>query len=207
MTRFATSTAFARRRSSACARSITRRQPASTAWSTNSPPRTARAGHSGYVTELVAPHLAKRIETRRSTPAARRRCSRRSAHSARSTAFQRSWRWSPAWPAASALATAASCRPRTATRGFASTARCSRRPARHGDLLWDGALMASSSAASSSSTRSSTARGPTTRWPRAACSATPSNGTSRSPRTSPRRSRSSRAQATRRRASGSSARE
>ena len=65
-------------------------------------------GHHGLVTELLAPELAAGAP--RSTRAARRRCSRPCARCAPSTTCRRSSRWSRAWPAGSARASAASCR-------------------------------------------------------------------------------------------------
>ena len=69
---------------------------------------------------------------RRSTPAGRRRCSRRCGRSAPSAGCRPSSRWSPAWPAASAPASAAWCRRATATCACAWTGRCSMPPTRDG---------------------------------------------------------------------------
>ena len=83
-------------------------------------------GHHGLVTELLAAALGT-TRAPRSTPAARRRCSRRCARCAPSTTCPPSSRSSPGWRAASAPASAASCRRATATCGCASTGRCSTR--------------------------------------------------------------------------------
>ena len=119
-------------------------------------------GHHGLVTEL----LERRARRRRRTlevyacgppamlEAVRALCAER-ATSRRSSRSSRGWR------AGSAPASAASCRPATATSGCASTGRCStptsarEQPARRRSAGID----ASSSAGSSSSTRSSTASG------------------------------------------------
>ena len=68
-------------------------------------------GERGYVTDLLAAMLAGDDAARPpSTPAARRRCSRRCGRSAPSAGSPASWRSSRRWPAASAPASAARCR-------------------------------------------------------------------------------------------------
>ena len=69
-------------------------------------------GHHGLVTELLAARARRDDARGRLRLRAARRCSRRCARCARPATCPRSSRWRPAWPAASAPATAASCRSR-----------------------------------------------------------------------------------------------
>ena len=123
-----------------------------------SPPTTARAGHHGLVTELLARRARRRRRTPRSTPAGRRRCSRRSGALRRRAASPLSSRWSPGWRAASARASAASCRPRDGYMRLCVDGPVLDARARACAAVGR-ALTRSSSAASSSRTRSSTASG------------------------------------------------
>ena len=106
-----------------------------------------------------------------------------------------SWRWSRGWPAASAPASAAWCPPATATCACAWTGRCS-------DAELAVRADDSTSAACSWTARCSTAPAPSTPSPPGGPSATRCSSASPSTPSSRRRSRWSRARATRRRACG-----
>ncbi len=81
------------------------------------------AGHHGLVTDLLLARLAQR-EPSIVYACGPRRCSRPCGRSARRRSCRRSSRWRRRWPAASARASAASCRRATgATCACASTAR------------------------------------------------------------------------------------
>ena len=135
-------------------------------------PTTARVGHHGLVTDLLAAELDARParDGLRLRPAADARGGPGAVRRARRA--RPSSRWRPGWPAASARASAASCRRATA----ATCALCVDGPVLDAAAAREtvpGALSRlTTSAASSWPTRSSTARAPSTRSPRGAPSAT-----------------------------------
>ena len=83
----------------------------STARACRSPPTTARSATTASSPSCWPPSSTP-TTTRSSTPAGRPACSKRCARCAPPATCPRSSRWRPAWPAASAPATAASCRVR-----------------------------------------------------------------------------------------------
>ena len=90
-------------------------------------------GRRALVTEPLASGARRGPRAPRCSPAGRRRCSRPSARSARSAACRPSWRSSPAWPAATAPASAASSRRRRLRPALRRRAGARRGAARDGD--------------------------------------------------------------------------